>query len=57
MAEYLAPGVHLEEVGFRAKSIPGVSVFLFGVILGVAASVAVDSLRRRCDHDRPLAGG
>ncbi len=48
MAEYLAPGVYLEEVGLRAKSIPGVSAFLFGIILGVAVSVAVDRLRSRC---------
>jgi hypothetical protein len=52
--EYLAPGVYLEEVGFRAKSIPGVFVFLIGIVLGVAASVAVDRLRRRCPKvDQP----
>jgi phage tail sheath protein FI len=52
MAEYLAPGVYVEEVGFRAKSIAGVSTFLLGIILGVAASLAVDRLRRRCPNVR-----
>jgi hypothetical protein len=52
--EYLAPGVYVEEVSCRSKSIPGVSTstqgfagFLLGVLLGVVVSLAANQARRR----------
>ena len=50
MAEDLHPGVYIEEVAYRSKVIPGVStviIFLAGVLLGVAAAIALEMLRRR----------
>ena len=54
MPEYLAPGVYVEETGYRSKAIEGVSTstsgfagFVLGVFLGVAVSIAVDKARRR----------
>ena len=58
MPEYLAPGVYIEETGFRAKSIAGVAtstggflsslrIVAIGIAIGVAASVALDRARRR----------
>jgi len=47
MPEYLSPGVYVEDVSYRAKAIEGVSTFVLGVVIGVAAAVAVDRLRRR----------
>ncbi len=49
MPEELHPGVYLEEVAYRSKAIPGVPtlVFLAGVLLGVAAAVALERARRR----------
>jgi len=51
--EYLAPGVYIEEVSYRARSIAGVSTsavgFLaLGVLTGVGLAVLVDKARRRC---------
>jgi ABC-type nitrate/sulfonate/bicarbonate transport system permease component len=52
--EYLAPGVYVEETGYRSKAIEGVSTstrgfagFVLGVLLGVAVSLAVGRARRR----------
>jgi phage tail sheath protein FI len=44
------PGVYVEEVAYRSKSIPGVPtaiIFLVGVLLGVAAAIALETARRR----------
>jgi hypothetical protein len=52
--DYLAPGVYVEEVSFRSRSIPGVptsagGVLALGVLIGVGLAVLVDQvLRRRC---------
>jgi hypothetical protein len=54
VSEYLAPGVYVEEVSFRSKSIPGVSTgaagaLVLGVLIGVGLAVLVDQVnRRRC---------
>jgi ABC-type nitrate/sulfonate/bicarbonate transport system permease component len=52
--EYLAPGIYVEETGYRSKAIEGVSTstrgfpgFVLGVLLGVAVSLAVGRARRR----------
>ena len=49
MAEYLAPGVYVEEVSLRATAIDGVATFATGVLIGVAASIAIECLRRACN--------
>ena len=56
MPEYLAPGVYLEEVSYRSKTIEGVptsvGALVLGILLGVIAAIAVDRARRRppaCD--------
>jgi hypothetical protein len=54
MPEYLAPGVYIEEVTYRSKSIAGVftsagGALGVGVLTGVGLAVLVDQfLRRRC---------
>ena len=53
MPEYLQPGVYVEEVSYRSKSIPGVptsaaGVIALGVLIGVFVAVLVDAVRRRC---------
>lgn len=50
MPEDLHPGIYVEEVAYRSKAIPGVPtvvLFLAGVLLGVAAAIALDRARRR----------
>ena len=47
MPELLFPGVYVDEVSYRAKAIEGVATFVLGIVIGVAASIAVDRLRRR----------
>jgi hypothetical protein len=54
MPEYLAPGVYVEETGYRSKAIEGVFTstggfagFMLGVLLGVVVSLAVYKARRR----------
>jgi hypothetical protein len=47
--EELHPGVYVEEVAYRSRTIPGVPtvvVLLAGVLLGVAAGIALE--RTRC---------
>lgn len=46
MTEYLQPGVYVEERSFPGKLIDGVATFVAGVLLGVAAAIVVDCLRR-----------
>jgi hypothetical protein len=51
--EYLAPGVYVEEVSYRSKSIPGVSTsttgfLLLGMLIGVGVALLVDRRRRGC---------
>jgi hypothetical protein len=48
MPEDLHPGIYVEEVAYRSKAIPGVPtlVFLAGVLLGVAAAIALEKARR-----------
>jgi hypothetical protein len=56
--EYLAPGVYVEEVSYRARSIAGVPTsavgFLaLGVLVGVGLAVLVDrAAHRRCGQTR-----
>jgi hypothetical protein len=52
--EDLAPGVYVEETGYRSKAIDGVSTntggltgFLVGVLVGAVAAIAVSARRRR----------
>ena len=50
--EYLAPGVFVEEASYRSKAIEGVATtgfgaFLFGILLGVFAALAIERARRR----------
>jgi hypothetical protein len=40
------PGVYVEEISFRAKLIDGVAMLTIGFVIGVAAAIAVDRLRR-----------
>ena len=46
MTDFDYPGVYVEEVSFRAKLIDGVVTFTLGVMIGVAAAVAAEQLRR-----------
>jgi phage tail sheath protein FI len=46
MPEYLHPGVYVEEVSYRTRVIDGVATFVLGMLVGVAASIAIDRLRR-----------
>jgi phage tail sheath protein FI len=46
MTEYLHPGVYVEEVNYRTKVIDGVATLVVGMLIGVAASIAIDRLRR-----------
>jgi hypothetical protein len=48
--EDLSPGIYVEEVAYRSKAIPGVptvAIVLAGVLLGVAAAIALERVRRR----------
>jgi hypothetical protein len=50
--EYLAPGVFVEEAGYRSKAIDGVATtgvgaFVIGIFLGLLAALAVARARRR----------
>jgi uncharacterized protein with ACT and thioredoxin-like domain len=50
LPEELHPGVYVEEVAYRSKAIPGVptvALVLAGVLLGVAAAIALEKVRRR----------
>jgi hypothetical protein len=55
VTEDLNPGVYLEEVAYRSEVIPGVIIFLAGMLLGVAAAIALDMLDRRRLPPAPLA--
>jgi hypothetical protein len=49
--EYLAPGVYVEEVSFRSRSIPGVptnpcGALVLGFLIGVGLAVFVDQILR-----------
>jgi phage tail sheath protein FI len=46
MAEYLEPGVYVEEVSYRSRVIEGVATLVVGMLIGVTASIAIDRLRR-----------
>jgi hypothetical protein len=53
MSEYLAPGVYIEELSYRGRSIPGVSTraagaLALGVFIGIALAVFVDRAQRHC---------
>ena len=53
MPEYLHPGVYVEEVSYRTRVIDGVATFVLGMLVGVAASIAIDRLRRaRVEKER-----
>jgi hypothetical protein len=52
--EYLAPGVYIEEISYRSRSIPGVptsagGALALGVFIGIGLALLVDQVsRRRC---------
>jgi phage tail sheath protein FI len=46
MTEYLHPGVYVEEVSYRTRVIDGVATLVVGMLIGVAASIAIDRLCR-----------
>jgi hypothetical protein len=57
--EELYPGVYVEEVAYRSKAIPGVPTFalvLAGVLLGVAAAIALERSSSPAPSSHPLDG-
>lgn len=55
MTRFAHPGVYVDEFS-PAKRIEGVSTFVLGVLIGVAAAMAIDRLRGRWRrHSMPRA--
>jgi len=46
MTRFAYPGVYVDEFS-TAKRIEGVSIFVLGVLIGIAAAMAIDRLCRR----------